>query len=271
MTLAFYAAAADDAFWREHWGAHTTGDLLAIAERSPLTRLILDALPPRGRVLEAGCGPGQYVVLLRRAGRAALGVDFAREPLARCRRDFPATPLAAMDLRALALAAESVAAYVSLGVVEHDPAGPDAILREARRVLEPGGVLVLSVPYVNGLRRLGAPWIRRRQRRIREGGGQFYQFAFSRAEARAFLVRHGFEVRRTVPYDPARALRSAWRRLSRRPRAGAGAVATADGPRPDAGAGNGGPGSRGAVKRALYSPPALALLGHMILFVAVKR
>jgi hypothetical protein len=28
---------------------------------------------------------------------------------------------------------------------------------------------------------------------------------------------------------------------------------------------------RAAVKRALYSRPALALLGHMILFVAVKR
>src|SRR5207237_7521674 len=141
------------------------------------TRLILDALPEHGRVLEAGCGPAQYVVLLRRAGRAALGVDFTVEPLARCRREFP-VPLAAMDLRALGLAPGSVAAYVSLGVVEHDRDGPDAILREARRVLAPGGVLVLSVPYVNGARRLGAPWIRRRQRRIHEGGGGVYQFSF---------------------------------------------------------------------------------------------
>ena len=27
MTLAFYAAAAADAFWREHWGAYSTGEL----------------------------------------------------------------------------------------------------------------------------------------------------------------------------------------------------------------------------------------------------
>jgi SAM-dependent methyltransferase len=272
MTLAFYAAAADDAFWREHWGAHSTGELLAIAERSPLTRLILDALPARGRVLEAGCGPAQYVVLLRRAGRAALGVDFTVEPLARCRREFPATPVVAMDLRALGLPPACVAAYVSLGVVEHDPDGPDAILSEARRVLEPGGVLVLSVPYVNGARRLGAPWIRRSQRRIRERGGQFYQFAFSRAEGRAFLERHGFQVRRAVPYDPARLLRSAWRRLARGGGA-AGRPARADAPMgavsSDNGTGDSAP--RAAVKRALYSRPALALLGHMILFVAVKR
>ena len=296
MTLAFYAAAADDAFWREHWGAHSTGALLAIAERSPLTRLILDALPERGRVLEAGCGPAQYVVLLRRAGRATLGVDFTVEPLARCRREFPATPLAAMDLRALGLAPASVAAYVSLGVVEHDPDGPDAILREARRVLAPGGVLVLSVPYVNGARRLGAPWIRRSQRRIHEGGGEFYQFAFSRAEGRAFLERHGFEVRCAVPYDPARLLRGAWRRLARSIGGGHAVRTEAATAGVRSGASRGGaagataraaavqgPGAvssdngtrdsvaRAAVKRALYSRPALALLGHMILFVAVKR
>jgi SAM-dependent methyltransferase len=268
--LTYYSATAREDFWTEHWGGHTVEELLEVARTSPLTALITASLPSAGLVLEAGCGLGQYVILLRERGWRTAGVDTSLEALAACRH-VAAVPLAASDLRALAIRNGAVAAYVSLGVVEHDPAGPDAILREARRVLEPGGVLVLSVPYVNGLRRLGAPWIRRRQRRIREGGGEFYQFAFSRAEARAFLGRHGFEVRRTAPYDPARALRSAWRRLSRRPRAGAGAVATADGPRPDAGAGNGGPGSRGAVKRALYSPPALALLGHMILFVAVKR
>jgi SAM-dependent methyltransferase len=264
MPLAFYAVGADEVFWREHWGGHSTAELLAVAERSPLTRIIDGAVPARGRVLEAGCGLGQYVVWLRRTGRAALGVDFTAEPLARCRAEFPATPLATMDLRSLGLASGSVTAYVSLGVVEHDPAGPDAILREARRVLEPGGVLVLSVPYLNGVRRLGAPWIRRRQRRLRQQGGEFYQFAFSRAEAQGFIERHGFSVRLLTPYDPARLLRAVWRALPGRRHPVTG---------PGAGRANGAAASprRAAIKRLLYSAPALALLGHMILLVAVKR
>jgi SAM-dependent methyltransferase len=259
VSLAFYAAGADREFWTEHWGPHSTEELLAIAERSPLTRLLQDSLPARGRILEAGCGPGQYVVLFRRAGRVAAGVDFATEPLLRCRAAFPDTPLAVMDLRDLGFRDASVACYVSLGVVEHDADGPDAILREARRVLEPGGVLLLSVPYVNGVRRVAATWIRRRQRSIREAGGVFYQFAYTRGEARRFLERHGFAVRAAVPYDPLRMVRSI---LKRRAGRGNGAVSSGTA---------GGGGARALVKHLAYTTPSLALLGHMILFVAVKR
>jgi SAM-dependent methyltransferase len=261
VSLAFYASGAGREFWTEHWGPHSTEELLAIAERSPLTRLLEDSLPSRGRILEAGCGPGQYVVLFRRAGHAVFGVDFAAEPLMRCRTAFSDTPLAVMDLKDLGFRDGSVAGYVSLGVVEHDAEGPDAILREARRVLEPGGVLLLSVPYVNGVRRLASTWIRRRQREIHEAGGAFYQFAYTRGEARRFLERHGFAVNAAVPYDPLRIVRSALR--GHRARRAGGSVGS---DAPPAGGG-----VRALLKRLAYTNPSLALLGHMILFVAVKR
>ena len=72
------------------------------------------------------------------------------------------------------------------------------------------------------------------------------------------------------PYDPARVVRGAlrsWRGGAVAAAAQAGKTAT---PRATTAAG----GARAAVKRALrgvlYSPPALRLLGHMILAVAVK-
>ncbi|OGK99179.1 MAG: hypothetical protein A3E31_06195 [Candidatus Rokubacteria bacterium RIFCSPHIGHO2_12_FULL_73_22] len=267
MALAYYSLAADREFWTEHWGRHSPAELLRIAEASPLTDLVLAGLPRAGRVLEAGCGLGQYVVLLRARGHRALGADWSLEALAACRRAYPGTPLAVGDLARLPLAPGSLAGYVSLGVVEHDPAGPGALVAEAARVLAPGGALVLSVPYLNGLRRAALPCLRWRSARVRARGGRFYQFAFTAREVRAFLGARGFEVRSLVPYDPARLLRGGLRRLRRR---GAGTAPDAPAARAADGAGARAA-LRRAVRRLLYTPPALALLGHMILATAVKR
>jgi SAM-dependent methyltransferase len=275
--LAYYSTAARREFWTEHWGGHSVEELLATARRSPLTTLIAQALPAEGLILEAGCGLGQYVLLLRERGWRVAGVDWSREALTACRR-VAAVPLAAMELGTLAIRDGTLAAYLSLGVVEHDAHGPDAILAEARRVLAPGGVLVVSVPYVNGVRRLAARWIQRRNRALAGRGGEFYQYAFSRAELTATLVRHGFVVRSVHPYDPSRLLRQTIRRVLRpRPRpAGGGAGSGATGvpterarpiPRRDEP-------RRGALaevaRRLLYTAPALRLLGHMLLVVARK-
>jgi SAM-dependent methyltransferase len=272
VTLAYYSVAAREEFWTEHWGGHSVEELLAVARDSPLTPLITHALPARGRVLEAGCGLGQYVLLLREHGWQATGVDWSVDALAACRRVAPA-PLAAMELRALAVRDGAVAAYISLGVVEHDPDGPDAILAEARRVLAPGGVIIVSVPYLNGVRRLAAPWLRRRGRRLAARGGSFYQYAFSRTELMDALRRHGFTPRSAHPYDPVRILRTARDRY----------LGGLEGPPkpPDARQAPAKPGpasisasARSALRRAVralfYTPPALRLLGHMLLVVAVK-
>jgi SAM-dependent methyltransferase len=266
MTLAYYARSATQAFWAEHWGGHSPEVLARVAETSPLTDLIVRALPPApAPVLEAGCGLGQYVVLLRERGYQAVGADWAVDPLRVCRAWAKTTPLAAMDLGQLGFAAGAFGAYVSLGVVEHDPSGPDRILAEAHRVLAPGGRLVVSVPYVNLVRRLGAWRIRRANERVRVAGGSFYQFAFSRREATAAVERAGFRVERSTPYDPARVLRGAWRRWRPSRRAAPSSAADGDGGRPARG------GLPGLARRLLYTRAALHAFGHMILLVAVKR
>lgn len=277
MSVAYYSRAATEEFWSEHWRGSSLGAALRVALASPLTDLIVAALPPPGaRVLEAGCGLGQYVILLRERGYRATGADWSGESLRACRREAPGAPLSVMNLRQLGFRRAAFVAYLSLGVVEHDPEGPDAILGEAYRVLEPGGVLIVSVPYVNAVRSLAGPWIRYQNDRIRRAGGQFYQFTFSRGEIRAAIERNGFTLLRATPYDPARILRHAWSRMARAARVGA---------RPRKGRGDdvrstlGGAvrplvrrsAALGAARRLLYTRLALFAFGHMILCVAVKR
>ena len=247
-------------------------ELLRIARESPLTDLIERHLPPTGRVLEAGCGLGQYVLLLRERGRAAVGADWSLDALRAGAR--AGAPVSVMDLRALAVASGAVRAYLSLGVVEHDPDGPDAILGEAARVVPPGGWLLLSVPYWNGVRRLGAPYLRRHARRTRAAGGQFYQYAFTRHELGQRLSAHGFAVRSFHPYDPARVLRKALRGLRSRAAGLPVAGSTRDRPAPTPLAGEVGanrPAWRRAARVLLYSEPSLRVFGHMLLAVAERR
>src|SRR6266850_7433122 len=84
--LAYYSTAAREEFWTEHWGRQSVAELLAVARTSPLTTLVTNALPREGPVLEAGCGLGQYVLLLRERGWRVAGVDWSLEDRSEERR-----------------------------------------------------------------------------------------------------------------------------------------------------------------------------------------
>ena len=95
--------------------------------------LELAALPPGAAVLDLGAGAGEAVALLRERGYEAIGLDLApRSPLVE-QGDFLHAPFP--DGCADAVLSQC-AFYVS-----GDPAGA---LREARRLLRPGGLLLLS-------------------------------------------------------------------------------------------------------------------------------
>jgi SAM-dependent methyltransferase len=104
------------------------------------------ALPVGARVLDAPCGWGRHGALLTEAGCVVFGADLSSDLL----RHAPASlqaHCAAADIRALPFATASFDAvinvFTSLGLFLDD--AQDIIaLREARRVLRPGGRLLLE-------------------------------------------------------------------------------------------------------------------------------
>jgi SAM-dependent methyltransferase len=196
-------------FWEENWREDRFAEAVRFCAIDPLRPLFERFAPPGARMLEGGCGQGQYVAFYADQGVHAIGVDFAQTTLRRLRAHRPDLPLCAADVQCLPFRASVFDVYYSGGVVEHFEQGPERALAEARRVLRPGGVLLASVPYFNPLRRALASWRRDRWRVVRraEVDGEpptdalFWQYAYRPAEFSQLLEAAGFAAIERLAYS----------------------------------------------------------------------
>ena len=101
-------------------------------------------------ILDAGCGTGLNLETLP-AG--STGLDINPRNLALVRQRLPHQTAVEGDLEAMPFANASFATVVCTEVLEHVP-DPGLALREIRRVLKPGGVLIGSVPARSAIWRL---------------------------------------------------------------------------------------------------------------------
>jgi len=256
-------------YWQDQWNQRDFAKQVAAAEKKAwwgrLTEL-LDELNPDDLVVEAGCGLGQFVYCIQQRGHRVVGVDVTEETIRRVRQAEPGLDLRVMDVRRLDLPEASVALMLSLGVLEHFKEGPDQLLREASRVIRPGGTLFVTVPYSNLYRRLREPW-RRAVRRAGRGLGVrsvrdsvFYQYTYGRADIVRLLAQHDFEVESTLLHHTHVAIRKdlerhpAYRLLSLCPG--------------DRSLGPAGRRRRWAARLDGLSP---ALMSHICLYVARRR
>jgi ubiquinone/menaquinone biosynthesis C-methylase UbiE len=95
------------------------------------------------RVLDAGCGTGLMTAKLASSGRLATGLDLSPAMIARAqRRNHPGTTFVQGDVEHLPFENGAFDALVNLISFHHYPS-PARALSEFRRVLRPGGKLVL--------------------------------------------------------------------------------------------------------------------------------
>ncbi|HEX8009435.1 MAG TPA: class I SAM-dependent methyltransferase [Casimicrobiaceae bacterium] len=118
--------------WYEHWHRyHFALPLVVGAE-----------------VLDVACGAGYGSALLARRAKSVVGADVAADTLEHARASYAAVPnldFRQADCAALPFADASFDAVVSFETIEHIEA-QESFLDEARRVLRPDGLLILSSP-----------------------------------------------------------------------------------------------------------------------------
>ena len=119
--------------------------------------MALRSVPP-GRMLDVGCGSGALLQRMRIAGWEVEGVDFDEKAIDRAWREY-GVAVRHGDLRAACYPDGSFDAVTMNHVIEHVH-DPIALLAESRRILRPGGRLVVVTPNIAswGHARFGRNW-----------------------------------------------------------------------------------------------------------------
>jgi SAM-dependent methyltransferase len=112
--------------------------------------LHLEGMRP-GRVLEVGCGDGAFLAAAARKGWESIGLDFDAAAVAQASR-LPGVTADVGELNGKEYPGSSFDAIVMSNVIEH-LANPGETLAECRRLLRPGGRLVIITPNFESLGR----------------------------------------------------------------------------------------------------------------------
>lgn len=194
--LVYYKQQATKEYWDQVWVNSYNPNIFKNAEAGHLSlakqeQIFLKYLPKTGKILEAGCGRGQVVLALQSRGYDIEGVKWGEHAVLWANENYPKLSIKVGDVTQLDVPDNYYSGYISLGVIEHRHEGPEPFLQEAHRVLKPGGVALISVPYFH--------WIRRIKGRIgfyRESVDEleFYQQAFTKSDYAKHISNAGFSI-----------------------------------------------------------------------------
>ena len=171
--------------WDKGW---STFDLKSYVENSRHERFVSGTTKQyikahkNKRILEGGCGLGNFVYSLQCNGYDTYGVDFAKRTVKRINDTFPELKVTIGDVRKLDFPDNYFDGYWSLGVIEHFYDGYTDILREMNRVTKKDAFIFVTFPYMSPLRKIKAKLgLYKRFEEKTFDRNSFYQFGLNAA------------------------------------------------------------------------------------------
>jgi len=152
-TRTFYDAIAED--YAERFSDEIAGKPLDRAVFSAFADLVGEGAP----VADLGCGPGRVTAHLASLGLSVFGLDLSESMLALARRENPGLRFEQGSMLELDLPDAALAGVVCWYSSIHTPVEElPALFTEFRRVLAPGGHLLLAFQIGDEPRRHENPW-----------------------------------------------------------------------------------------------------------------
>ena len=140
------------------WEDTIDGGTTRVAKFDPIIELLSRRHPQPGRLLDVGCGPGDFVLAVGKLHWQADGIEISRRQVeAGLRRG---AALSVCEDFSHYTGAAPYDAITFNHVLEH-VRSPRAYLQQARKLLKPDGTLIIAVPNYNSLSRrvFGAYWM----------------------------------------------------------------------------------------------------------------
>jgi ubiquinone/menaquinone biosynthesis C-methylase UbiE len=165
-------------------------------EDKPLERKLLAEFTAGtpGHIADVGCGPGHVAAYLQEQGAEVVGLDLSPAMVVQARALHPDVEFEVGDMRALPLEDGLLGGIVALYSLIHIPrAEVVAVLREFRRVLRPGGRLLVGFHIGEEIRHFEDWW----------GEPVNLDFIFfTTAEMATYLDEAGFSLEETIEREP---------------------------------------------------------------------
>lgn len=120
--------------------------------------IILNWLKPlnrKSKVLDQGCGAGQYSIYINKMGFPVIGIDLSEKALKiaeKNKKRYKCNKLnfSKQDIRDTKFKDNQFDIIISAGIIEHFPETQQA-LKETSRILKKGGFLLIHVPHKIGV------------------------------------------------------------------------------------------------------------------------